>query len=207
MKRILAVAFAIALLLIPASRLLAKGATTRIVIEGGDLAKPIEITDRNILANFHVWAGAGTSSSQHGFDPKAPSFIIDWSQGSVAELPQALQKYQVSFYSDELSKQRPVYVVNYAICRGSEKGLVYLPGKSDEWWGLNVGSILRGVEGKWFHAWSKWEAVARPLIEKARAANSTHPAGGKVLVALQTGGELFPSERDGVGGGRIVGGG
>lgn len=41
-----------------------------------------------------------------------------------------------------------------------------LPGKSDEWWGLNVGSIIRGVEGKWFHAWSTWERVARPLIKQ-----------------------------------------
>ncbi len=30
--------------------------------------------------------------------------IIDWSQGPVAEVPQALQKYQVSFYSEELRK-------------------------------------------------------------------------------------------------------
>lgn len=176
MKKVLAVAFAIALSLILASRLFAKGATTRIVIEGANLARPVEITDRSILADFNVWAGPGTSSSQAGFNPNAPSFIIDWSQGPVAKVPQALEKYQISFYSDELSKQRPIYVVYYALNPGSEQGFVYLPGKSDEWWGLNVGSIARGVEGKWFHAWGTWEGIARPLIEKARAANSTHPA-------------------------------
>jgi len=69
-----------------------------------------------------------------------------------------------------------IYVVYYAVSPDSEQGYVYLPGKSEEWWGLNVRSILRGVEGKWFHAWSTWENIARPLIEKAKAANSTHPA-------------------------------
>ncbi|HEV2730822.1 MAG TPA: hypothetical protein VGV15_12390, partial [Terriglobales bacterium] len=90
--------------------------------------------------------------------------------------PQGLQRYQVSFYSDEMSKERAIYVVYYAVSSGSAEGFVHLPGKSDEWWRLNVSSIARGVEGKWFHAWSRWESVARPLIERARGANSTHPA-------------------------------
>lgn len=177
MKKVLAVAFATALSLILASQLFAKGATTKIVIEGASLAKPVEITDRSSLANFNVWTGPGTSSSQAGFNPSAPSFIIDWSQGPVAGVPQVLEKYQISFYSDELSKGRLIYVVYYAVNPGAEQGFVYLPGKSDKWWGLNVGSIVRGVEGKWFHAWSTWEGIARPLIEKATEAKSTHPAG------------------------------
>ena len=127
MKKILAVAFAIALSLILASRLLAKGAATRIVIEGGDLAKPVEITDRNILANFHVWAGPGTFSSKPGFNPNAPSFIIDWSQGPVAEVQQALQKYQISLYSGDQPKERLSYVVYYAVNPSAEQGFVYLP--------------------------------------------------------------------------------
>jgi len=41
MKRILAVAFIVLLFLIVPSRFLAKGATTKITVEGADLAKPI----------------------------------------------------------------------------------------------------------------------------------------------------------------------
>ena len=174
MRKTLAVALVALAWLIP-SRLLGKGATTKVVIEGPDLAKPIEITDRKILANFNVWTGPGTFSTQPGFNANAPSFIIDWSQGPIAEVPQAVQKYQVSFYSEELS-ERPIYVVYYAVSRSSEAGYVYLPGKSEEWWRLNVKSIMRGVEGKWFHAWDTWENIARPLIEKTRTANSTRPA-------------------------------
>jgi hypothetical protein len=171
MRKTLAVALIALTCLVP-SRLFGKGRTTKVLIEGSDLSKPIEITDRHILANFNVWTGPGTFSSQPGFNVNAPSFIIDWSQGPVAEVPQALQKYQVSFYSEELS-ERPIYVVYYALSRSSESGYVYLPGKSEEWWRRNVTSIVRGVEGKWFHAWSTWDNIARPLIEKARATNST----------------------------------
>lgn len=164
MKKTLAIALMMLLSVLP-SRLLAKSATTKVVIEGPGLSRPIEITDRRILANFNVWAGPGTSSSQPGFNPNAPSFIIDWSYGPITEVPNVSQKYQVSFYTKELS-ERPIYVVYYAVARSSEPGYVYLSGESEEWWRLNVTSILRGVEGKWFHAWSTWENIARPLIKK-----------------------------------------
>lgn len=165
MKRISAVALIVLSLIVP-SRLLAKGATSKIVIEGADLTKPIEITDRKTLVNFNVWTGPGTFSTQSGFDANRASCIVDWSKGTVTDLPQGLRRYQVSFYSDELG-EGPFYVVYYAIAPGSEHGYVLLPGKSDRWWGLNVGSILRGCEGEWFHAWRTWDGAARPLIKKA----------------------------------------
>jgi hypothetical protein len=147
--------------------LLAKGKTVKITITGADLKAPIEISDSKILTDFQVWTGPGTSSSSPGFNANAPGFIIDWSQGAVAAIPQTLRRYQVSFYTDVQPNGQPAYVVFYAFMPGTEQGYVYLPGKSDEWWTLNVRTIFRGVEGKWFHAWSAWERVARPLIEKA----------------------------------------
>lgn len=146
MKTILGIALAVLLSAVP-SRLLDKGPTTKVVIEGPGLSKAIEITDRKILANFNVWAGPGTFSTLPGFNANAPSFIIDWSQGPVPEVSGAVEKYQVSFYSKELS-ERPIYVVYYAVARSPEPGYVYLPGKSAEWWRLNATSIIHGVEGK-----------------------------------------------------------
>jgi hypothetical protein len=67
---------------------------------------------------------------------------------------------------------RIVYVVYYAFSPDAEQGYVYLRGGSDGWAGLNEGTILHWVEGKWFRAWSVWEGVARPLIEKAELPNS-----------------------------------
>ena len=153
--------------------LLAKMKTVKITIKGSDLKKPIEISDPDILANFNVWTGPGTSSNAPGFNADSPSFIIDWSQGPVRKPPESLRRYQVSFHTDP--NEQIVYVVYYAVSPGAEQGYVYLPGGSDEWAGLNVRSIWRGVEGKWFRAWNTWERVARPLIEKVEVIDSIQP--------------------------------
>src|ERR1700676_3710152 len=136
------------ILCVPAS-LLAKGKTVKITIKGADLKTPIEISDPEILVNFQVWTGPGTKP------------------------PQSLRRYQVLFHTDP--NEQIVYVVYYAFSPDAEPGYVYLPGESDEWAGLNVRSIWRGVEGKWFRAWSAWERVARPIIEKATLTDSIHP--------------------------------
>lgn len=161
MKGLFAVILGTSLLLFLPSGLIAKGPTTKIVIEGAKLQKPIEITDPKVLANFRVWAGPGTSSADR------QSLIVDWSQGPIRKAPESLRRYQVSFYTSEAPHELLVYVVYYAFSSGAEPGYVYLPGKSDEWAGLNVRTIFHGVEGNWFHAWETWERVARPLIEKA----------------------------------------
>lgn len=166
MKSLLTLALFISLLLIGPSLLLAKGKTIRIVVEGNELSKPLDITDPKILA-INVWTGPGTSSNQPGFNPNAPSFIVDWSQGPVTEMPKGLQKYRISFYVNS-QNERLAYVVFYVYDPSTKHGYVYLPGGSDEYYKLNVGTIFRGVEGKWFHAWSEWEKIAGPLINEAK---------------------------------------
>jgi hypothetical protein len=131
--------------------LLAKGKTVKVTIKGAGLKRPIEITDPKVLANFQVSTGPGTSTADR----------------------ESLRRYQVSFHI--APNEQIVYVVYYAFSPGSEQGYVYVPGEADEWYGRNVRSVARGVEveGKWFRAWSAWERVARPLIEKAEVADST----------------------------------
>jgi len=148
---------------------LAKESTVKIIISGADLRRPIEISDPKILANFSVWTGQGTSTAEH------QGFIIDWSHGPVRETPNTLRRYQVSFYTGAPPNERIVYVVYYVFKPDAEAGYVYLPGESDEYYRLNVHSIFRGEEGKWFPAWNAWERVARPLIEKAERTNSIQP--------------------------------
>ncbi len=160
MRTAVAVFVALWLMMSTASPILAKQKTVKITISGADLKKPIEISDPEILANFQVWAGPGTSSAER------QSLIIDWSQGPVRKSPESLRRYQVSFHTDP--NDQIVYVVYYAFSPDAEQGYVYLPGGSDEWAGLNVRSIWHGVEGQWFRAWSAWERIARPLIEKGR---------------------------------------
>jgi hypothetical protein len=166
MKVTIAVLLSAMLVASVSTPLLAKGKTVKITISGADLKRPIEIFDPKILANFSVWTGPGTSTADH------QGLIIDWSEGPVRETPDTLRKYQVSFYAGAPANERIVYVVYYAFNIGDEQGYVYLPGESDEWYGRNVRSIVRGVEGKWFRAWSDWERVARPLIENAERTDS-----------------------------------
>lgn len=167
MRMALAVLLNSLLILSGPASLLAKGNTIKIIIKGSDLKRPIEISDPKILANFRVWAGPGTSTADE------QGLIIDWSQGPVKEPPQALRRYEVSFHTDP--NEQIAYVVYYALSPGAERDSVYVPGESDEWYGLNVRSIFRGVEGKWFRAWNAWERVARPLIEKAELTDSIQP--------------------------------
>jgi hypothetical protein len=102
------------------------------------------------------------------------TFVIDWSQ-SVADHPKKLQRYQVSFYA-KLPNERLIYVVFYEYDVATKQGYIYLPGRTDEWYRLNVSTIIRGVEGRWFRAWSGWDSVAMPIIAGARvAASGTGP--------------------------------
>jgi hypothetical protein len=167
MRIALAVLLNFLLILSIPTPLLAKGKTVKITIKGADLKIPIEISDPKILTNFQVWTGPGTSTADR------QSFIIDWAQGPVGKPPESFRRYQIAFHTDPHAQM--VYVVYYAFSTGAEQGYVYLPGESDEWTGLNVRTIFRGVEGNWFRAWSAWERVARPLIEKAAPIDSIQP--------------------------------
>jgi len=138
----------------------AKAPTSKITIKGPD-RKRIEITDPRVLVNFRVWAGPETSSDE------AKSLIVDWSRGPIAEPSLGLQRYEIDFYV-KLPEERLMYVVFYEFDPSTRQGYVYLPGKSEDWYSLDVSTIYHGVEGKWFHAWSTWDELAGPLITKAR---------------------------------------
>lgn len=128
----------------------AKGQTSKITISGADLKAPIEITDPSVLLKFNVWSGVGTSSTSSGVTRQGDTgFIIDCPLGFVTRRPKALTRYQVSFYA-KFPQERLVYVVFYEYDPATDEGYVFLPGKGDEWYRTNVGSILRGVEGQFF---------------------------------------------------------
>lgn len=167
MRRMLVVLVVILPLIIPV-RMVAKANISKIKIKGVILNAAIEITDPKTLANFSVWTGPGTSWSNSSIPKAIGRFIADWSQG-VTEHPKGLQRYEVSFYA-KLRDERLVYVVFYEYESASGYGYVYLPGRTDEWYRLNTNTIIHGVEGRWFRAWSGWDSVAAPLIEAARVA-------------------------------------
>jgi hypothetical protein len=157
-KRLLT--FAIALALFWTGISFAKGPTLKVVISGGDLSTPIEITDRGRLAGFNIWTGPGTSPS------KEDGFVANWSSAVTAP-PASSKRYQVSFYANHHGDGGVDYVMMYAYDPTSRTGYVYLPGRGEPEYARNTFSIFRGVEGNWFLARKAWDDLAGPLIGSA----------------------------------------
>ena len=147
--------------------LLAKGLTTKITIASADRQHRIEIRDEGILEKFQVWAGPGTFVNDVEGNG---GFIIDWASGAVGGPPRGLRKYEVSFYVryanrsfDEQTDQL-AYVVWYETDPVTGQGYVYLPGKTDEHYRLNMKAIDRGREGNWFRATVAWQEAFRDFV-------------------------------------------
>ncbi len=127
--------------------------------------------------------------------------IVDWSQGPVSAPPKGLPRYEVFFYANfGNNEEKPVYGVSYEYDRLARRGYVYLPGKGEKCWQLNVGSIFRGLEGNWFSAWNLWEDVATPRIAKAaasysRGGNYFSAAGNQAVNVVPVASDLVNSSR------------
>jgi hypothetical protein len=147
------------------------GKTSKIVISGGTLARPLELTDNTTTTQFDVWAGPGTRSCMAGNCVDGTSgFIIDWLAGPVPDKPSDLPHFEVFFYAaDDRVPSGPeqlVYAVAYEYDAASAVGYVYLPGKTDAWFAVNTRAILRGAEGRWFRASRAWQEAVVPRIAR-----------------------------------------
>jgi len=165
----------VCLLLASPASLFAEAQTLKIVIQGADLKTPIQIADGKVLANFQVLSGKGTYANEPRLEE--PSFIIDWSQGPTAEPPKGLPRYQILFYLDRRN-ERLVYTVSYAFDAVTGEGYVYLLGKNDENYKQNAHTIIRRVDGKWFHSWDKWDSIVQQLIHSREREQSSTTASG-----------------------------
>ncbi len=134
----------------------AKGPTVKIMISGGGLTSAIEVTDPRILDISNVWTGQ----------------FLDRSRGTAKEPARGLRRYEVSFYVKFAENDvRKKYVVYYYMSPTTDPGYIYLPGKGETWYSLNVGAIIRdGQDGKWNYASPAWEDLIKPVIAGAEAA-------------------------------------
>jgi hypothetical protein len=146
--------------------LAAKGQLTRITIQRDAQSAPLEIRDDEILRRFSPWAGPGVWVE--GVE-QTQGFIIDWSSGAMTRAPKARQAFDVRFYVKYYPDQPEelAYQVSYAYDPKESQDAVYLPGKGDAQYPVNVRSIVRGIEGKWFRPTSEWQALARVLIAQS----------------------------------------
>lgn len=169
MKRFALTCLVVLLLFAPLAGI---GLTTRIVIRDLGTNSVSEITDRSVVGQFHVWAGRGTYSGAPGQTTEGTEgFIIDWPAGIVEQRPPQLRRYELRFHIEprrtaarpEPSGEELAYVVLYENDPSTGQGYVYLPGRTDEHFALNVRSIHRGLEGNWLRANSAWQTAFTKL--------------------------------------------
>ena len=150
----------------------AKGPTSRITIVDTLRGTSTDITDPVVLSRFTVWDGPGTYSTTNGQTTEGrDGFIADWRSGPLDSRPPGLTRYEVRFFVRHNTDpvERLAYTVFYERDPSSGNGFVYVPGKTDEQYRLNVASILRGsrFEGRWFRANQNWlDATSRLRLSR-----------------------------------------
>ncbi len=134
---------------IPAS---AKGPVDLITISGGGLEETIEITDPEILDRFNPWAGefigtGGALKTPPSVGHKAP--------------------YEVYFYlRNEQDQVELRYMFYYYPSPVGRRGLIYLPGSGEPYYGVNTYTIIRGgSDGYWHYAMPTWDETVSSLIQ------------------------------------------
>ena len=146
--------------------LTAKGRTVKIVVTGGGLAEPVELTGAEV-GKFNVWAGPGVAVNGV---PQMKGFIADWEQGAVGERPEGRPVYELSFWvARDNDTPRLAYVVTYYYDSGARKGFVTVAGPTAETHEMNRRSIYRGMyDGKRYRATRAWDDFVRPVMEGYR---------------------------------------
>jgi hypothetical protein len=133
-----------------------KGPVDLILVWGGGLSQPIEITDSATLNAFNPWIGQ----------------FADWKQKPLADAPCYRRSFEVMFYlkwperdSSPLDRSdlKMIYATRY--CWTGEAGYVYLPGPGEPLYGPNGGTIIRGdADGKWHPATPAWDSLLSSAV-------------------------------------------
>jgi hypothetical protein len=132
-------------LVLTAATLTAKGNTVRLTVAGPGLPYPVEVGSPDAVA-ANVYAGNFIGPSANAPDKRLP-------------------RYTVSFFVETTGNPvRMMYVVQYVRNPQTGQGFVYLPAHDDEWYRLNVRTILRGQEGEWHAADEAWSNAISKML-------------------------------------------
>jgi hypothetical protein len=143
-----------------------KGPVDLILISGSGLNQSVEITDPTSLKAFSPWVGQ----------------FADWQQKAAVDVPCSRRSFEVLFYMkwpgrfSELDRGdlKMIYFTRY--CSTGTVGYVYLPGRSEPYFGENNGTIIRGnADGKWHVATPAWDSLLRHAVAtKVQAESYAH---------------------------------
>ena len=142
MRRFFVIAFA----LLASIGLEAKGATVKLTLNGPGLAAPVEIVEPAILHGSNVWDG---------------SFL---GETLDAPPPGATATHTLTFevQTPEWMRQAPRTMYTVLLARDAKSGglLLYLPGRGEPGYRVNVSSMLRDTQdGHWHRPSASWAAA------------------------------------------------
>jgi hypothetical protein len=134
-----------------------KGPADLIIILAGR-ASSYEVTDTQTLQQFSPWSAE----------------YIDWSKGMVHAPPDLSRSSKVFFYQKWPSRRssdydcddlKMIYTVTYVPGHDGQRGYIYLPGRGEEFFYNNIGTIMLGDDdGKWHQASAAWEKVMNQTL-------------------------------------------
>lgn len=120
--------------------------TVRLDITGGSLTKPLAVTDAALLELSGVYAGSFLGRVTPPVDPAWQRFVVSFAHAARTPSPEFA-----------LSGVQRTYVVHYARDPGTDEGFVYLPGRGEPGYRLNIGIIIRDEnDGHWHKAAPHW---------------------------------------------------
>ncbi|HJX93362.1 MAG TPA: hypothetical protein VJ372_22910 [Pyrinomonadaceae bacterium] len=137
----------------------AKGTPELIVIKGGGLSKPLEITDQVTLKKFNPWGGEFVDSK---FDAIAKPATL----GRCFDVDSFMKWPSRPSWKYDRGELKLIYHFTYCTGGTHGNGYIFLPGREDEYWKVNVFTILRdGDDGKWHLASAEWAETVKRLVK------------------------------------------
>lgn len=151
------VAICLLITFLVSSFVLARGnaKTVRLDVAGGDLAKPISVTNKSLLDLSHVYVGQFLGEIVDGVESQWPRYTVRLVFEPEVALPDA---------GANRSKPR-TYLIQYSLNWQTGEGYVYLPGPSESGYRENIGVIIRdGHDGRWHRAEATWSSLLNPYL-------------------------------------------
>jgi hypothetical protein len=137
----------------------AKGIPQLIVIKGNGLSKPLEITDQVTLKKFNPWGGEFVDSK---FEAIAKPATL----GRCFDVDSFMKWPSRPSWKYDRGDLKLIYHFTYCTGGTEGNGYIFLPGRENEYWKVNVYTILRdGNDGKWHRASAEWADTVKRLVK------------------------------------------
>jgi hypothetical protein len=147
----------LALTVASAPSLIARGnaVTIRLDITGGRLTQPLSITERALLDLSGVYPGKFLGEITNAVDPTWSRYAVTFV--SAPQIPTA------SLPPDS----RKTYVAVYTRNPATDEGFVYLPGRGEDGYRINISMMIRdGHDGRWHRAHPEWATLLNSYLPR-----------------------------------------